>query len=130
MRSKYGRRFGQGVASIALTGLLSAGFVCPGGAATSSGIVTGSLRIFGGTAFAPRSGVPVAGRVVFKPSRGATHVLEVGKTGQFKINLEEGTYTSFGGAPAWGNECLVNGGKPFKIVAGHSLKVVVACVAL
>jgi hypothetical protein len=86
--------------------------------------------MFGGTANAPRAGTPVAGRVVFKPAHGAARVLEVGKSGNFRISLEEGTYTSFGGPPAWGNECLANRGKPFKVEAGHSLKVVVACVAI
>ncbi len=68
--------------------------------------------------------------MVFKPERGTARVLKVGKSGQFKIALGEGAYTSFGGPPARRNACLVNGGKPFKIVGGQSLKVVVAYVAL
>jgi hypothetical protein len=93
-------------------------------------VITGSLRIFGGTADAPASGTPVAGRVVFKPTRGEAHALKVGKSGEFRITMDGGTYKAFGGPPAWGNECLVNGGKPFEVKAGQSLKVVVACIAL
>jgi len=101
-----------------------------GGTANDKAVVTGSLRIFGGVADTPPSGTPVAGRVVFKPTRGVAHALEVGRSGEFKIALPGGTYKAYGGPASWGNDCLVNGGKPFKIVAGHSLKVVVACVAL
>jgi hypothetical protein len=100
------------------------------GGRNDKAVITGSLRIFGGTAKAPRSGTPVAGRVVFKPTRGAEHALKVGESGEFKIALDGGSYKVFGGPPAWGNECLVNGGKPFEVKAGQSLKVVVACTAL
>ena len=93
-------------------------------------VVTGSLRVFGGVADTPLSGSPVAGRVVFKPTQGVAHALKVGKSGKFRIALPAGTYKAYGGPPAWGNKCLVNGGKPFKLEAGHSLKVVVACMAL
>jgi hypothetical protein len=98
-------------------------------AANNKAIVTGSLRIFGGTNNASPSGTPVAGRVVFKPTRGVARALKVGRSGEFKIVLPGGTYKGYGGPPAWGNECLVNDGRPFKIVAGHSFKVVVACIA-
>jgi len=49
--------------------------------------------------------------------------------GQFNVTLREGVYTAFGGGPdvpqlPW------QAGKSFRIVAGHTLKVVVWCVAL
>ena len=100
------------------------------GTANDKAVVTGSLRIFGGVADTPPSGTPVAGRVVFRPTRGVARALKVGRSGEFTIALPVGTYKAYGGPSAWGNGCLVNNGKPFKIVAGHSLKVVVACVAL
>jgi hypothetical protein len=100
------------------------------GAANDKAVVTGSLRIFGGVADTPLSGSPVAGRVVFKPTRGVAHALKVGRLGEFRITLPGGTYKAYGGPPAWGSKCLVDGGKPFKLEAGHSLKVVVACMAL
>jgi len=99
------------------------------GAANDKAVVTGSLRVFGGPITTSRSGTPVAGRVVFKPARGVAHAVKVGKSGEFRIALPGGTYKAYGGPPAWGNKCVVDEGKPFKLQAGHSLKVVVACMA-
>jgi hypothetical protein len=130
MRSRCTRLLVSGIALVALAGLLMTEPSIPSEAAAGKTLVTGSLRIFGGTAFTPRSGEPVAGRVVFKPAQGAARVLRVGKSGHFKIALEPGTYTSFGGPQAWRNECLVDGGRPFKVEAHRRIRVVVACVAL
>ena len=129
MRRPQVGRVRRGVVSIALTSLLLASFSGVSGAANSKAVVTGSLRMFGGTANSPLAGTPVAGRVVFKPTRGVARALKIGKSGEFTISLAAGTYKAFGGPPAWGNECLANGGKPFKVDAGHKLHVVVACIA-
>jgi hypothetical protein len=110
--------------------LLFSAFSSPSAAADSKGIVTGSLRTFGGVVEATRAGYPTAGRVVFKPEHGTARAIKVGKTGRFTVELKPGTYTVFGGPPAWNNTCQVNFGKPFSLSAGEKVKVTVSCLAL
>src|ERR1700690_4024601 len=88
------------LATVGTIALLFTGMNSPSGAAVNKGTVTGSLRTFGGVAFAPRSGWPTAGRVVFKPEHGTARAIKVGKTGQFTVELKPGTYTVFGGPPS------------------------------
>jgi hypothetical protein len=72
----------------------------------------------------------VSGRVVFKPASGREVVVGVGRSGEFSVNLRPGTYTAFGGGPGWFPNCHGNDGEAFKVVAGHSFKVNVWCIAL
>lgn len=122
--------FGRFVATVVTVALLTFGLGAPSGAAGNKGVISGTLRIYGGTLNAPRSGSPTAGRVVFKPETGTARAIKVGKTGQFPVELRPGTYTVFGGPPTWHNECMVDGGKPFKLEANQDLKVIVSCVEI
>jgi hypothetical protein len=125
-----GSGVGRLFATAAAVALLISGLSTPSGAAVDKGVVSGALRIYGATFDAPRSGWPTAGRVVFKPKHGTARAIKVGKTGQFTVELKPGTYTVFGGPPAWDNDCVVNGGKPFKLGVGQRLKVVASCVEI
>jgi hypothetical protein len=115
---------------VCIIALLFSGLSSASGAADNKGIVTGSLRTFGGVLDAPRTGYPTAGRVVFKPEHGTARAIKVGKTGRFTVELAPGTYTVFGGPPAWKDTCRVNFGKPFSLSAGEKVKVTVSCLAL
>jgi hypothetical protein len=118
-----------GIASLAVVVALVSGTSETGGAATKGGVVTGSLRVFGGVSSAPKFGSPVSGDVVFKPSHGKETKIMVGMTGRFDIRLAAGTYTAFGGPLGWHNDCLGNHGKPFKVAVGERSKVIIACDA-
>jgi hypothetical protein len=104
--------------------------VSSSGATGNKGTVTGNLRTFGGVAFSPRSGWPTAGRVEFKPDQGTARAIKVGKTGRFTVELRPGSYTIFGGPPAWHNSCTVNSDRPIDVNAGQRLKVTVSCIAI
>jgi hypothetical protein len=110
--------------------VMSSGLNSTCGAATNKGTLIGSLRIFGGVAFQPRDGWPTAGRVEFKPATGTARAIKVGRSGQFTVELKPGTYTVFGGPPAWRNTCQGNNGKPFNLSAGQTVHVTVSCVAI
>jgi hypothetical protein len=119
-------------ASFAIVGLLVAAVALPAGAQTD-GHVTGSLRLSPGTsvtATVAKAGLPVSGRVVFKPATGREIVVGVGKSGEFNLNLRPGTYTAFGGGREWFPNCHGDQGKAFKIMAGRSFNVTVWCIAL
>jgi hypothetical protein len=94
-----------------------------------SGAVSGSLRVFGGVADAPRAGSPVAGDVVFTSSQGVHTTIMVGKSGDFDLRLPAGTYTALGGPPGWHNHCYGNRAKPIRVLADERANVVVACDA-
>lgn len=133
MRTDFLRTMRRWTTSLAIVGLLVTGFTPSVEAATSDGHVIGSLRMSPGTAVTvtvARAGLPMSGRVVFKPEHGREKVLRVGTSGQFNVTLREGVYTAFGGGTGWFPNCRGNAGKSFRIVAGHTLKVVVWCVAL
>jgi hypothetical protein len=121
---------GRLLATVLTVALLFSGLSSAGGAADNTGIVTGSLRTFGGVAWVTPSGYPTAGRVVFKPEHGTARAIKVGKTGRFTVELKPGTYTVFGGPPSWKNACEVNFGKPFSLSAGQRINVTVSCNAL
>jgi hypothetical protein len=129
-RSLTGRVAASGLIVLLLGGTLLSNIASATALSSEKAVITGSLRIFGGVADTPSSGTPVAGRVVFEPTRGASRVLRVGRSGEFTISVVGGTYKAFGGPPAWGNDCLVNNGKAFHVESGQHLNVVVACVAL
>jgi hypothetical protein len=121
------------IASFAIAGLLVAGLALPAGAAKGHGHVIGSLRLSPGTAVTAavaKAGLPISGRVVFKPEHGREIVVGVGKSGKFTLNLRAGTYTAFGGPPGWFPNCPGNAGKPFTIVAGRTIDVAVWCEAI
>jgi hypothetical protein len=128
MWTEYRRRTKRCIASLAIVGLLVAGVTLPVRAVTTDGHVNGSLRLSPGTAVSvavAKAGLPISGRVVFKPEHGREMVIGVGKSGQFKVNLRAGTFTAFGGPPGWFSRCRANSSKPFKIVAGQTSKVLV-----
>jgi hypothetical protein len=121
------------IASLAIVGLLLAGIAAPAGAVSGHGRINGSLRLSPGTAVTAavaKAGLPMSGRVVFKPEHGREIVVGVSKSGTFTLNLRAGTYTAFGGGRGWFPQCQGNGGKPFTVVAGHTYKVAVWCVAM
>jgi len=102
-------------------------------AAQRDGYVLGSLRLSPGTAVTvavAKAGLPMSGRVVFKPATGRETVVGVGKSGRFNVNLRPGTYTAFGGDRGWFPDCRHNDGKPFTIAIGQTVKVAVWCVAI